>query len=275
MKNSPNLVKYSRVFLVSSGLVLVSFAANADNGNLNLSDPNAMVCEALAKVGIGCGATQITPYISHTSNSTSSTGSGQATSSPTSDSNTSNNSSLTATIYNSGNKNNKRGDVILVRVVGQTETYEIIGGKKHFIPTKDIFYSYGFTDNMIQLITQQQLDKYPRVKLIQIEGNKKKTYYLTEGFMVRLIPNKKVSESYGDRDEDIIVINKKEFNYYPSDQFIFLERPLTRDVFQVVNGKKRYLTPMAVKRMKIRPDDVAPVNETELAYYKTGAPIVF
>ncbi len=263
MKKLFNITKYSVSFLTSVSLILAPFAVSASNKDLNLSDPNTMVCEALGKVGIGCGTAQATPYVSNT-----------ATQTPTLNGNTNNNSNLTAAIYNSGNKS-KRGDVTLVRVSGQIEIYEIIGGKKHFIPTKDIFYNYGFTDNMIQSITQQQLDRYPRVKVVQTEGDKNNNYYLTEGYMLRLIPHKTVSESYGDRDEDIIVISKKEFNFYPPDQFVFLERPLTRDVFQVVNGKKRYLTPMAVQRMKIKPDEIAPVNQTELAYYKTGAPIVF
>ncbi len=93
--------------------------------------------------------------------------------------------------------------------------------------------------------------------------------------MLSLSPDCKVSQSYGDRDEDIIVISKKEFNFYPQNQFVFLWGSLYKDVFQIVNGKKRYVTPMAVERMNIRSDDIAPVNETELTYYKMGSPIVF
>ncbi len=271
MKKLFNLTKYSVSFLTLSGLILAPLIVNADSKKLNMSDPNTTVCAALGIVGIGCGAVQTTPYVRSTPGST---GSPQATSSPTLTGNTNDNSSLTATIYNSGSKG-KRGDVVLVRVKGQTEIYEIIGGRKHFIPTKDIFYDYGFRDELIQNITAEELNKYLRVKLIRAESNNKKTYYLTEGQMLRLVPDNKVSSSYGDREEDIIVISKKEFNFYPQDQFVFLERPLNRDVFQIVDGKKRYLTPMAVQRMKIRDVDVAPVNETELSYYKTGSPIIF
>ena len=163
----------------------------------------------------------------------------------------------------------------LVRVKGQTEIYEIVGGKKHFIPTMDIFYDYGFKLEWVQDITQKELDKFPRIKLMQIAGNKKKTYYFTEGGMIRLIPNKSVFGSYGNREEDIIVISKKEFNYYPQNQFVFLENPLNRAVFQLVQGNtKRYLTPMAVKRMKIDSEQIAPINQAELATYKTDKPIV-
>lgn len=263
MKKLFNITKYLLSLLTSAGLVLAPFVVNADSTNLIMSDPNAMVCEALGRIGIGCGISQTTPQVTPS-----------AIPSPSLTSTGNNDSNLTATIFNSGSKS-KRGDILLVRVIGQTDIYEIIGGKKHFIPTKDIFYDYGFRDELIQNITAEELNRYPRAKLLKVEGNKKKKYYLTEGQMVRIIPNKKISDSYGNREEDVIVISKKEFNYYPPDQFVFLEKPLRRDIFQIVNGKKRYLTPMAVQRMKIKYIDVAPVNETELTYYKTGSPIVF
>jgi len=165
--------------------------------------------------------------------------------------------------------------VSLVRVPGQTEIYEIIGGKKHLIPTIDIFYNYGFKLEMIEDITARNLAKYPRVKLLMLAGNKNNTYYLTESGMIRLVPHKDVFDSYGDRNEDIIEVSKKEFNFYPRNQFVFLERPLNRDVFQITDGMKRYLTPMAVQRMVLTDEQIAPINETELAFYKTGKPIIY
>lgn len=250
---------------MSVGLILVPFIVNAESNNLDLSDPNTMVCEALGKIGIGCGSLNVNSAPSN---------SPQPSALPILTRNGDDNSSLTAAIYNSGSKS-KRRDIVLVRVIGQIDIYEINGGKRHLIPTKDIFYDYGFRDELIQNITAEELNRYPRVKLVKVENNKNKNYYLTEGQMLRLIPNKKIFDSYGNRQEDVIIISKKEFNYYPLDQFIFLERPLKRDIFQIVNGKKRYLTPMAIHRMKIREIDIAPVNETELTYYKTASPIVF
>lgn len=183
---------------------------------------------------------------------------------------------MTGSIYTAGKKQEGSESVNLVRVKGKEEIYEIVGGKKHFIPTMDIFRDYGFQVEWIQEVTQEQLDKFPRVKLMQVTGDKKKTYYFTEGGMIRLIPDKNVFNSYGDREEDIIIISKKEFNWYPQNQFVFLENPLNRDVYQLVDGgkSKRYLTPVAVKRMKINPDNIAPINEAELSSYRTLKPIV-
>lgn len=223
------------------------------------NDPEGLVCGVLNSLGISCEKPAKSTAVVNNSNSNSgSTG-----------------SVLGATIYTAGKKTAGSDSVILVRTPGQSEIYEIVGGKKHLIPTMDIFYDYGFKDNMIQNVTAKNLAKYPRVKLLMLQGNKNSSYYLTEGGMIRLVPHKDVFDSYGDRDEDIIEVSKKEFNFYPRNQFVFLERPLNRDVFQIVDGMKRYLTPMAVQRMVISDEQIAPVNETELAFYKTGKPIVF
>jgi len=263
MKNLLIYTKTAAGILIVLSLILPALPAKANTDTLNMDDPLSIVCEAMAKIGFGCsGATPTSTYFSPT---------------PTPNiipNNNSINSGLTAAIYTAG-KSATRGDTILVRVKDKAEVYEIIEGKKHFIPTKDIFYDYGFKDKFIQNISAEQLARYSRVKLIKVGGDDKKTYYLTEGSMTRLIPDKRVSEAYGDRNEDIIIISKKEFNFYPSNQFVFLERPLKRDVYQLVDGKKRYVTPMAVQRMEVRDIDVAPVNETELSYYKMGSPIVY
>ncbi len=246
---------------------------NLNTGNIlsNGGDINSYVCNALALVGLGCGAASPASYTRIAQTITPA----YSTAATTASSNTSNNSALSATIFTAGQKQAGSDSVNLVRAKGKSEIYEIVGGKKHLIPTMDIFYDYGFKLEWVQDITQKQLNKYPRIMLMQVTGDKNKTYYFTEGGMVRLIPDKNVSSSYGDRDEDIIIISKKEFNLYPKNQFVFLENPLNRDVFQLVQGSfKRYITPQAVKRMKIDPEQIAPINQTELATYKTDKPIV-
>lgn len=276
MINSLARLRYFTTVLVLTAIVLPVFSAKAEQV-LNYNDPNTLVCDALSRVGLGCGGTPLVPYVGSTQTTNPSSGTSSSDSSVvnTNTNNSENNSGLAATIFTAGKKQKGSDSVTLVRVKGGEEIYEIVGGKKHLIPTMDIFYDYGFKLEWIQDITQKQLDKFPRIKLMQVTGNKKKTYYFTEGGMVRLVPDKNVFNSYGDREEDIIIISKKEFNFYPQNQFVFLENPLTRDVFQVTQGKiKRYITPQAVRRLKIDLEQIAPVNQTELATYKTGKPIV-
>jgi len=88
--------------------------------------------------------------------------------------------------------------------------------------------------------------------------------------------NDDVFFSYGNRKEDVIFITAKEYNLYPRNQFIFVERPfINRDVYQIVSGVKRFVTPMAVKRMNIKDYQVAPVSITELDAYPAADPIIF
>lgn len=265
--------KYFAVPLVLIAVALPVFPAKADQA-LAYNDPNTLVCNALSLVGIGCGAVPPVAYVKPAPTTIPASTTKSTVSSDTSK-DSGNNSGLTAVIYTAGQKQAGSDSVNLVRVKGQSEIYEIVGGKKHLMPTMDIFYDYGFKLEWIQDITQKQLNKYPRIMLMQVVRDKKKTYYFTEGGMIRLIPDKNVSSSYGDRDEDIIIISKKEFNFYPQNQFVFLENPLNRNVFQLVQGKtKRYITPQALKRMRISAEQIAPINQTELATYKIDKPIV-
>ncbi len=173
------------------------------------------------------------------------------------------------------NPTDANGNAISLVSADNTTIYAIINGQKHLIPTLDVLNLYNYKAEFVRAISQADLNKYPRASLVKVKGDTKHIYYLTEGGMVRLMPSDKVLDSYGMRKEDAITISRQEFNYYPQNQYIFLENPLNRDVFQIVGGTgKRYLTPMAVSRLDISLDQVAPVNQTEMDTYKILAPVV-
>ena len=245
-----------------------------------VQSPQTLVCNSLNTVGIGCDPQAAAkPYVMGTYqpkpillnfdifSNTPVSNSGTSTSTD--------NSNLTATVNNAVAPRDLSGQKInLVSVPNSQEIYELVNGQKHAFPSLAIYYDYGYTLDMIQPITQSQLDKYPRANLIKVQGSSK-VYYLTEGGLVRPVINtKKIFEFYGDRTEDIITISRKEFNFYPTNQYIYQESPLNRDVFQIGNGGKRYLTPMAVARLGIRAEQVAPVRQAELNSYKTLAPLI-
>lgn len=228
--------------------------------NSFLMDPQQLVCSGLALIGMSCNATVTTTssynvqplnFFGETANAT-------------------------ADISSAVDVKDLNGDAInLVKTPNSPNIYELKQGRKHLFPNLTIFASYGYDLNQVQTISQNQLDKYPRAYLMRVQGDSKDVYYLTEGGMLRLLPNDdKVLASYGDRPEDIITIDQQEFNFYPVDQYVFQETPLNRDVFQLTQGGKRYLTPMAVRRLGITSDQVAPINQTELDWYKTLAPVV-
>ena len=185
--------------------------------------------------------------------------------------------SLFGSIFQVSSKPQADPIISVVNVPGQTAVYRIINGQKHSIPTTEIFESYGFSLEIVQEIAVKELANYPLARLFLVEGDEsQQIYYLNESGMIRPVLNDKVFYSYGDRKEDIITINQKEFNYYPRNQFVFLERPkLNREIYQITGGVKRYLTPVAVKRMNLSEYEIAPVNQTEFDAYPDGEPVIF
>jgi len=239
----------------------------ASQGSFSVQTPQTIVCRGLNLVGLSCDSQKVSP--------SNPIGSYQPQPVRFNFDIFSNTSTGTAVISNSAAPKNLSGQKInLVSVPNSNEIYELVNGQKHVFPSLAVFYDYGYTLDMVQPITQTQLDKYPRADLIKIQGNSA-VYYLTEGGMVRPVINtKKIFDFYGDRPEDIITISRKEFNFYPANQYIYQESPLNRDVFQINGNGKRYLTPMAVARLGIRANQVAPVSKSELDFYKTLAPLV-
>ena len=273
-------------------------------------DLNSFVCGALSSIGIGCGAPQRVISRTYeqqvpTLSASQEQNRGSSISQPrqgAGETGTNIGNALQASIANVTTKRTASDDeVILVKVpvpienrgpstgVGTTNgfkqtlglktneaIFEIIRGQKHFIPTADIFFDYGFDLAAVQSVTHKDLEPFPRAKLVKADGDNKKKYYITEGNMMRLIPNKRVFESYGDREEDVITISKKEFNFYPRNQYVFLESPLNSDIYQIVdNGTKRFVVPQVVKRLRIKQNQIAPINQAQLDAYRNSQAIVF
>ena len=251
----------------------------ASQGYYPVQDPQEIVCRGLAMSGLPCGPqTTPTSYVSMPTYQPKPVrlNFDIFSNSAAYDTNTStDNSNLTATINNAVAPKDLSGQKInLVSVPNSQEIYGLVNGQKHVFPSLAIFYDYGYKLGMVQPIDQIQLDKYPRAHLVKVKGSTT-VYYLTEGGLVRPINNpKKIMDIYGDRNEDIITISRKEFNFYPTNQYVYQESPLNLDVFQITANGKRYLTPMSVTRLNIHPDQIAPVSKAELDSYKTLAPLI-
>ena len=232
-------------------------------------DPQSMVCNGLTSVGIGCTPQATTPYVM-----------GTYQPKPVQlnydiFSNTPVSSTGTSTSVNTASPTDLSGQKInIVSVPNSQAIYELVNGQKHLLPSMAIFYDYGYTTDMVEPISQAQLDKYPRAGLTKVQGSST-IYYLTEAGLVRQVNNpNQIFAFYGDRTQDIITISRKEFNFYPTDEYVYQISPLNLDVFQISTSGKRYLTPMAVARLGITSAQVAPVSKEELDSYKTLAPLV-
>lgn len=270
-----------------SGTPLFAATSLDTNGN-----PEVLVCNALKSIGLGCGAPQLSETPVNGQQQTSTENQESLTSQSRSgggETGTNISNNLQASIANIAvQRTASDDDVILVKVPAingvkptlglntNDAIFEIIKGQKHFIPTADIFFDYGFDLAAVQSISHKDLELFPRTKLVNIYKGGKNIHYITESRMIRLIPNERVFDSYGDRKEDVVTISKKEFNFYPRNQYVFMENPLTGDIFQVSDdGTKRYVVPQVIKRLRITSDQVAPINKEQFDAYNYGSPIIF
>jgi len=149
-------------------------------------------------------------------------------------------------------------DAELLRATNGYKVYEIKNGKRHWIPTAEIFSAHNFDWNNIQIVSESQLNSYPRAKLIRATGDKK-VYYLTESGMVRHIPSPEVFNSYGNNWEDIFEVSPDELNTYEPNNLIRAEGDCK--VYLLENGKKHWIK--TAKEFNDRGYDwnkIAPVN---------------
>jgi hypothetical protein len=158
--------------------------------------------------------------------------------------------------------------VTLIRASNGVKVYAIVNNKRHWIPTAEVFNSYGYNWNNVSVVNATQVNNYDRVKLLRAEGDSK-VYYLTEKGYKRHIPTAEVFNSYGNRWEDVVIVSSAEINSYPNSDLIRLIGGTK--VYKLENGRKRWIkTAEAFNRLRFDWDNIAPCNQTELNVYPVG-----
>ncbi len=161
--------------------------------------------------------------------------------------------------------------ITLMRASNGEKVYAIVGGKKHWVPSPDVFNSYNYNWDNIEVVSQSVLDNYPRIKHIRLSGGEK-VYYITESGMKRHVLNPDVFLSYGNNWDDIADVNQTEINAYQVSDLIRLDGG--EKIYKIEGGQKRWIrTAEAFNRLGYNWARVAPVNQAELEAYQTGADI--
>jgi len=96
--------------------------------------------------------------------------------------------------------------------------YAILNGKKHWIVSPLSFESYGFYWSDVKTVSQEQLNKYPDVKLVKAPS--RSTVYLLEKGVKRPIFSAKVFEKMGYKWKDVCTVNQIDLNAYPTGPMI-------------------------------------------------------
>jgi len=161
--------------------------------------------------------------------------------------------------------------VTLIRASDDVKVYAIVNDKRHWIPTAEVFNLYGYNWNKVSVVNLSQVNNYARIKLLRAEGDPK-VYYLTEKGYKRHIPSAEVFNSYGNRWEEIVIVNSAEINSYPNSDLIRLIGGT--NVYKLENSIKRWIkTTEAFNRLDYDWNNIAPCNQAELNSYPRGSDI--
>jgi hypothetical protein len=163
------------------------------------------------------------------------------------------------------NGNSTTTSATLMRASNSPKVYEIKNNKRHWIPTAQIFGSYGFNWSNVQIVSESTLNAYPRAKLLRAIGDAK-IYYLTESGMIRHIPTTQIFESYGNQWEDVFEVSSAEISVYEKNNLIRAQGDYK--VYLLENGKKTWIrTAEDFNAKKYDWSKIAPVNQIEINSY--------
>lgn len=160
----------------------------------------------------------------------------------------------------------------LVRVPGKQEIWRIRNGLKHWIPTMDVFYDYGYTKDKIEPISPARLASYKRADHVRLAGDSGTIYYITESGLKRELPNLNVFYSYGNKREEIVEVLQKELDAYPEVETVKYNDHWRIYKLEKRNGQivKRWIkSPQAFEKHNFNWSRIAPINWTEFNAYPT------
>ncbi|PIY78436.1 MAG: hypothetical protein COY82_02515 [Parcubacteria group bacterium CG_4_10_14_0_8_um_filter_35_7] len=160
----------------------------------------------------------------------------------------------------------------LIKTLDNSNVYEIVEGKKHWIPSEKVFLDYNFEWKDIVTVSNTELEFYPRAKLVKTE-NDSNVYYITEKGLKRHLPSPEVFLSYGYKWEDIITVSQTELNSYHNNELVKTKG--NPEVYKIEDNQKRWITSEETfNTLGYNWNKIELVNDTELTSYPTGNPIV-
>jgi hypothetical protein len=166
----------------------------------------------------------------------------------------------------------------LLRVPNDYKVYAIRDGKKMWIESQEQFQQQGYKWEDVQETTVKVLNSYDSAPLLQKDARLLKetgglmVYYITESGMKRHIPTIEVFNSYGNKWENIVEVDRSIIDAYEDN--ILIRTDGDSKVYQLYYGIRRWIkTAEAFNRLGYDWNKIAPINATELEAYQEEAPI--
>ncbi len=120
----------------------------------------------------------------------------------------------------SGQANNNSGSRLIKSASSPTVYYVSPFGLKIAFPSAEIFLSYNNVWRDIQVVSEAEVDFYPTAQYIKLANQP--TIYFLEANVKKLVEDKLVKQ-IGLTEKDVVVVNKKEFNFYKNGKKVSLK----------------------------------------------------
>lgn len=161
-------------------------------------------------------------------------------------------------------------EILLIKTFDNPAVYQISQGTKRHLPSIEVFESYGYIWDAIQIVSQASLDAYPRTELIKTNADPK-VYYFSATRTRRWIPSGEIFDAYGFGWDKVVIINQTEMAVYPDCRVI--KTAASPDVYQLSGTIKRKITStQAYETLGYRWEDINVVSQLEFGFYQTGEP---
>lgn len=134
-----------------------------------------------------------------------------------------------------------RSNVRLVKTKINPAVYAIINSQKHKIRNEEVFYSYDYNFKNIQLISEQELNRYKLARLVRVRGDNKVYYLSYEDNLKKYHISPQAFNAYASNKwEDIIEISSKDLSYW-EEAVVLKERDSNKVYFITTDYKKAWI----------------------------------
>ncbi|MDO8261460.1 MAG: PA14 domain-containing protein, partial [Candidatus Magasanikbacteria bacterium] len=190
---------------------------------------------------------------------------------------------------NTGNTNSGDGNIVvagdefslytnstaLLKTYASPDIYTIMNGQRHFISSPASFNEYGYDWMKVRTVSQAELEKYPRARLIK-SGTGNTIYYLfqkPEGQWLKInLGSPSVFASYpANYWGNVISVTQLDVDSYPDVKLIKTKD--NSEIYYLENNERHVISNETFIKRGYNKYEICEVNNTHLESYKISTPL--
>lgn len=154
----------------------------------------------------------------------------------------------------------------LIKAPDNPAVYAVLGNQKYKIPNEKIFLSYGFKWEDIKTASSKGIDSYSNIKLIKTENDPTVYYINSKKNLKKAHATAAVFLDYGNKWEDIVIINEATLNFYNN---ISLVKAVGEPTVYVLDKNKRnpILSAKEFESKGYKWDEIVEISKMDLESY--------